>query len=272
MTRLRGNVVRATWGGLVLALVLWGATASAEQPQGRPGVIRIFQVGGGDRCSQTTDTYGNFRDVGPEIPCDDHYKDGEEIAWWEFLHKTDLKVENSPGHRANWEAWQASAASGATTTRARLAAYDAEQQKQTEQHTSLSQQFVDGGRCEPDKTGGKDYTCEEVVLSFQRDYWLALQGDHQAQDNVAYCFEVPGPQTGPEYQPPCHGVPKPNATMQCAWYLVAASSGHPESAKSAENYHDNDCDKQPLYVRQAILGTASELFQRIYNRSMPVAQ
>jgi hypothetical protein len=78
MKRLRiNNVVRAA----CLTFVVWGATASAEEPQGRPGVIR--EPGG--RCFQLTDNYGDFRDSGREIPCDDRYKEGEEIANLEFM-------------------------------------------------------------------------------------------------------------------------------------------------------------------------------------------
>ena len=68
---------RAIWWGLALAFVVWGATALAEEPQARPGVICGFD----DKCHQVIETYGDFRDLGPEIPCDDRYKDGEKIAY-----------------------------------------------------------------------------------------------------------------------------------------------------------------------------------------------
>jgi hypothetical protein len=59
----------------------------------------------------------------------------------------------------------------------------------------------------------------------------------------------------------------------CAWYRVAASSGHPKSAKSAENYgYVFECDKKPMYERQAILGTASELFLHIYHQPILLAR
>ena len=59
----------------------------------------------------------------------------------------------------------------------------------------------------------------------------------------------------------------------CAWLLVAASSGHPKSAHAAEKYgYVEECDNKPSYVRQTILGTASDLFQRIYHRPLPIAR
>jgi len=55
--------------------------------------------------------------------------------------------------------------------------------------------------------------------------------------------------------------------------LVAASSGHPKSAKAAEYFGDvYECDKKPWAERQAILGTASQLFERIYHRPLPLAR
>ena len=84
-----------------------------------------------------------------EIQCDDRYKEGELIASWEFTFKNNLKMENSPGHRAGWEAWRASAASGATTEKARLEALEAEERKQAEQHTDASKPFFTGRAAKP---------------------------------------------------------------------------------------------------------------------------
>ena len=251
----------------------------AEEPQARPGVIRDPFTFGSDKCFQTTDTYGNFRDQGSEIPCDDRYKEGEKIAHDEFVWKTKLKMENSPHNRANWEAWQASAASGATTYEARLKAFEAEQQKQIEPHVDLSKPFLHG-TCQPNDEKEKNDKealkrgCEFDEINFQRNYWLALQGDHQTQELVAWCFENDWPQaTMLSARWHCHRVVYPDETMMCAWYLVAASSGHPKSAEAAESYgYVHECDKKPLYERQAILGTASNLFLRIYHRPMPVAR
>lgn len=258
---------------LLATLLLIAPVASAEEPQARPGVIRQ-----GDKCFQPTDTYGDFRDTGREIPCDDRYKEGEKIAEWEFLLKTNLKMENSPGHVADWEAWQASAASGATTWIGRFDAFIAELQKQGAQHPDAAKPFLHG-RCQPNEQS--EQTSKEALLRgckhdeamFQRDYWLALQGDHKAQEHVAWCSQDDTRATMLATKWPCHRVVEANETMMCAWYLVAASSGHPESSHSAEQYgYVYECDKKPMYVRQAILGTASELFLRIYHRPLPVAQ
>jgi hypothetical protein len=260
---------------VTLALsLLTGACGAAQEPQGRPGVIRN-PFGG--PCYHITDT-SEWRDLSrtiPEIPCDDRYKEAESIAGWEFRLKDDLKRENSPGNKVYWEAWQASAASGATTFMGRLEANTAEIGKLAEQHADLSRPFLHGG-CQPwtkeevkNKEVLKD-ACKYEEKQFQLNYWLALQGDHQAQENVASCFNYYGP--APAIQN-CNRVVDPDKNMMCAWYLVAASSGHPESSKSAEKYgYVEECDKKPMYERQAILGTASELFLRIYHRPMPVAR
>jgi hypothetical protein len=188
-------------------------------------------------------------------------------------------MDNSPGNKASWEAWQASAASGATTYEARIKANEAEWEKQAKLHAQLSKPFLHG-TCQPnrkDEENNKvllERNCEGTEIVFQRDYWLALQGDNSAQRSVARCFQDDVPQaTDLAYRWPCHRVVYPDETMMCAWYLVASSSGHPKSADAAEYYgYINECDKKPLYLRQAILGTASDLFLRIYHRPMPVAQ
>jgi hypothetical protein len=115
--------------------------------------------------------------------------------------------------------------------------------------------------------------CAYKKMEFQRNYWFALQGDHLAQKDIAFCFSEGSPNASvvDSYRWPCHRVAHPNETMMCAWYLVAASSGHPKSEQAARDYWD-ECDKKPLYMRQAILGTASELFLRIYHRPLPVAR
>jgi hypothetical protein len=166
--------------------------------------------------------------------------------------KTELEMENSPGNRANWEAWLASAASGATTSEARLEVFAAETRKQGEQHADASRPFLHG-TCQPNDEGEKsnkevlERGCKDDQSRFQRDYWLALQGDHQAQENVAFCFKDDTPSaTGLGYRWPCHRVAAPDETVMCAWYLIAASSGHPKSARSAETYgYVDECDKKP---------------------------
>jgi len=259
--------------GIWVLVGIWGATASAEEPQGRPAFIRM-----GDHCLQTTNTYGDFRDMGREITCDDRYKEGEEIADWEFTYRTNLKMENSPGNRADWEAWQTSAASGATTSKGRLEAFIAETRKQTEQHAD-AKPFLHG-TCQPNSESEQSNketllrNCKDNETMFQRNYWLALQGDHEAQERVAWCFQDDRPRaTALDSRWPCHRVVRPDETVMCAWYLVAASSGHPKSAHSAEQYgYVYECDKKTMYERQAILGTASELFLRIYHRPIPMAR
>src|ERR1019366_7636359 len=105
----------------------------------------------------------------------DRYKDSEKIVGAEFLFKTALKEENSPGHRADWEAWQASAASGATTWMGREEAFSAETRKQAEQHAD-AKPFLHG-TCQPNDES--EQTSKETLLRncknretrFQRDYW-----------------------------------------------------------------------------------------------------
>jgi hypothetical protein len=257
---------------LLATLLLIVPAASAEDPRVRPGVVRL-----GDVCFQTTNISSDFP-WDRKIPCDGRYKDGEEIAGRELLLKEDLNNDNSPRSRADWEAWQASAAAGATTSKARFEAFDAEARKQAEQHADVSKPFLHG-TCQPNNENEKNNKeiqergCKYDETDFQRNYWFALQGDHQAQENVAFCFQDDVPSaTSLGFRWPCHRVVGPDKTMMCAWYLVAASSGHPKSAESAEMYgYVNECDK-PMYVRQAIFGTATELFLRIYHRPIPVAR
>jgi hypothetical protein len=257
---------------LLATLLLIAPAASAQEPQGRPGVIRV-----GNDCNQTTDTHGDFDDIGRKIPCDDRYKEAEKIAYFEFNVKTNLKIENSLITRAELESWLASAASGATTLNGRLDAWDVERRKQAEQHADASKPFL-SQECRPNDEGEKnkelEWGCKFDETRFQRFYWFALQGDHQAQEYVASCFENNVPSAlSLASRWPCHRVVNADETMMCAWYLVAASSGHPKSAKSAEKYgYIYECDKKPMYERQAILGTASALFLRIYHRPMPVAR
>jgi hypothetical protein len=248
--------------------------APIQEAQGRPGVIRSMGSGPCYHVTNTSEQRELSRTI-PEISCDDRYKDAEEIAYWEFQLKDDLKTENSPGHRAYWEAWQASAASGATTLMGRLEANTAEIWKLAEQHADLSRPFLHGG-CHPwtkEETANKEVlkdACKYHEKQFELKYWLALQGDHQAQEGIADCFNYYGP--APAIQN-CNRVVDRDENMMCAWYLVAASSGHPESSKSAEKYgYIEECDKKPIYERQAILGTASALFLRIYQRPMSVAR
>jgi len=251
-------------------MLLLAHAASAQEPQGRPGVIRS-----GSLCLQTTDIPGNSH----EVPCVDRYKEGEEIAFWEDSFKTRFEMNNSPRDRLDWEAWQASAASGATTLDARLDAFDAEQQKQAEQHADVSKPFLHG-MCESNdekEQNNKEVLqrgCKRSLIDFQLDFWFALQGDHGAQMGVAGCFENGAPLGNPLFfQWPCHRVVSPDETVMCAWYLVAASSGHPKSAEAAERYgYVYECDKKAFIERQVILGTASELFLRIYKRPLPLAR
>jgi hypothetical protein len=259
------------------AIVLVASGALAEEPHGRPGVFRDPYFAGVEKCHQVI--YGDVRDLDHEVPCDDRYKEGEKIAGYEFLIKRHLKSENSPGNKADWEAWEASAASGASTFNDRLTAYFAELRKQALQHAE-GRAFL-SGMCQPNNE--KEQTdqaflqgnCKDEEITFQREYWLALQGDHREQENVASCFEQgdSNPKAPLIQRWPCNRVVRADETTMCAWYLVAASSGHKDSSQSAGRYgYDYECDKKPAYVRQAILGTASELFLRIYHRPLPVAR
>jgi hypothetical protein len=160
-----------------------------------------------------------------------------------------------------------------------LGAFESEERKQAEQHADESKPFLHGtclpnDESEENNKEALERNCKSEETHFQRNYWLALQGDHQAQGAVADCFQNDVLQaTLPLARWPCHRVVYPDETMMCAWYLVAASSGHPKSAEAAEQYgYVNECDKKPLYERQTILGTASALFLRIYNRPLPVAR
>jgi hypothetical protein len=216
-----------------------GASFAQTTVEGRPGIIREGTI-----CFQPTDTYGDFRDQGREIPCDDRYKEAESIAGWKFRLKTQLKMDNSLINKASWETWQASAASGARTLHDRLEADDAEQRKQAERHADESKPFLQ--MCQPLREEGRikeegdtphEWFCQFDKTRFQIDYWLALQGDHQAQENVAYCFrEGVATSTIFSIRWPCYGVVRTDETAMSAWLLVAASSGHPESSKSAEKY------------------------------------
>jgi hypothetical protein len=215
-------------------------------------------------------------DIDKERPCDAPYTDVEQIADWEQLLKDNLVHRASPGSQADWEAWQASAAADAQTYDARMEAFIAEEQKQGQQHAAVSQPFL-SVFCKPnfkeEESDPKrlERGCNFDRADFQRNYWLALQGDHRAQEGIAYCFAESA--VSKAYPWPCHLVVVPNETQMCAWYLVAASSGNPNSPHAAEEYGWVwECDKKPFYERQAILGTATDLFQRIYHRPLPLAR
>jgi hypothetical protein len=113
-----------------------------------------------------------------------------------------------------------------------------------------------------------------MLTDFVRNYWLALQSDDSAQMDVAFCFQQDTPNAEDlAMRWPCFRVARANETMQCAWLLVAMSSGYPGSDKAAEQFgYVNECDKKPWSARQATLGTASDLFQRIYHRPLPMAR
>lgn len=246
-----------------LALTLLGGNAATAEPvapaQGRPGIIRL-----GPTC---------YLDIGPEVPCDDRYADSEQIAGIESGLKDALKdTNNSPGAKADWDAWQATAS--ITSFYARLTAYMHELDKQGTEHADAAKPFLYGS-CEGAKEGS--YSCEDKVIEFERYYWLAMQGDYNAQINVAGCFDENNYRAKDALiRWPCARVVLPNEAMMCAWFLVAMSSGHvkrPGEGDAAEDFgYVYECDKKPFAVRQVMLGTASDLFQRIYNRPLPIAR
>lgn len=259
----------------IIAILTSPVAAAAED--GRPGVVRWPALRFDDsmtKCYRPGNVYGSFADLQDhEVPCDERYKDAENIAGFEWGLNTKLKMEDSPGNRADLEAWKATA--GIMLFKTRFDAYYAEGNKQTGQHAYLSRDVAMSSVClwkSDDKD--PDSGCRFARTDFQRDYWFALEGDNGAQMNVASCFQNGEPRaTAPEAKWPCHRVVMPNETMMCAWYLVAASSGHPKSAKAAEYFgYVYECDKRPWAERQAILGTASQLFERIYHRPLPLAR
>jgi hypothetical protein len=257
-----GQFVRSRAAGFLLMFLISPAfgTEDVAPQQGRPGVLRF-----GDLCFQ-----GELF-IGPKVACEDRSADSEKIAGFESTFKMNLE-NGSPGAKADWEAWQTTA--GIASFDAREKAWEAELEKQAAQHADLSAPFITPlclPTYLPEKNKNLERECKHDRISFQRSYWLALQGDHKAQRFVASCFGLPSDTVNGIWA--CHGVVRPDEVMQCAWLLVAMSSAHPESAKAADEYGWlYECDRKPGYKRQATLGTASELFLRIYHRPLPLAR
>jgi hypothetical protein len=258
---ITGQSVRSRSAAFLLLMFLISPASGTEdiaQQQGRPGVFRF-----GDLCVQG--------DMFAKVACEDRTANAEKIAGSESALKKNLE-DGSPGAKADWEAWQATA--GIPSFDAREKAWEAEFEKQAAQHADVSAPFITTlclPTYLPEKNKNLERECKHDRISFQRSYWLALQGDHKAQRFVAGCFGMPPGTVNGIWA--CHGVVRPDEVMQCAWLFVAMSSGHTESAKAADEYGWlYECDKKPGYVRQATLGTAPELFERIYHRPLPLAR
>jgi hypothetical protein len=259
------NIIIATIS-LALSASAFAADNATAATEGRPAIIRMGSV-----CYQPTGD-----DLGPQVPCDDRYSDAERIAGVDWFKKNKLKNTNSPGARADWEAWQAT--TGIASYNARLEAYAQERAKQGAQHADAAKPFL-SGICEqghiafsqdPDLS-----SCEFEVSEFERNYWLAMQGDYEAQLSVGGCFKETAYRADPIFRWPCRRVVRADEAMMCAWYLVAMSSGHVKGGgegDAAEKFgYVYECDKKPWAVRQSMLGTATALFNQIYHRPLPLA-
>lgn len=130
---ITGQTIRSRTAAFLLLMFLTSPAFGTEDvaPQGRPGVLRL-----GDFCFQ-----GEIS--GPQLPCEDSTSDAEKIAGFEWAYKG--TKDGSPRERADWEAWQASASSGAKTAQARSDAFLAELRKQGEQHADGSKPFINAG-------------------------------------------------------------------------------------------------------------------------------
>ena len=147
--------------------------------------------------------------------------DEKRQAWEDSLR---LRAPKSPSDQADWDAWQATRKAKSLDEAMRL--FSEEQQNQARRHANLSFIFL-SGTCDPATIYfttygniGKNIICEKEILKFQRDYWLALQGDYQAQIHIADCFDAKG----------CAGVVRTIPVENCAWLLVALSSGSPDTS------------------------------------------
>jgi len=227
----------------------------------RPGVARL-----GDVCFETS------KGLGSNVPCDARYDDAEKIAGWDFT----FRDRKGPRAKSDFEAWQAT--SGIAKFQERIDAWERELNKQAVEHADASKSFLSGScrQWEEEKTPEAwQRACQFEQSNFQRNYWFALQGDHDAQMNVADCFSNGEPTAELlDARWPCHRVVRADETQLCAWLLIAMSTGDPKSGKAAEDYgYLYECDKKSSWSeRQSIFGTASDLFELIYHRPLPLAK
>ena len=209
---------------LLSTLLLIAPAASAAEPQGRPGVIRLL-----DKCYQTTDLSAGY--FGRQIACDDHYKDAEWIAGYEFVFKNRLKSGGLTGKQSDLGSMAGFGGFwGDDASRPVCSVRDG-----VEQADRAAHRFVQAVcSCRPVRPRQNRQIlylrgCGTVVPAG------LLAGFARRPSGTGECrVLLRGPRG--RYQRPCHGVVEHNETMTCAWYLVAASSGHPKSDQSAEYY------------------------------------
>ena len=187
----------------------------------------------------------------------------EENGYWDEIMK--LKAPQSPTAQADWEAWQV-ARRDAKTAKDAWAIFNQQTLNQGKAHAYLSEQML-SGKCNPQKidfsmrgVGAKAADiCEKEKLQFARNVWLAMQGDYQAQMNVADCFYSS-----------CAGVVKHDFMTYCTWYLIAISSDSPEVNESEITSYSTNCDKKiHPNMKDEFRQTASKLFSVIYHRPLP---
>jgi hypothetical protein len=177
-----------------------------------------------------------------------------------------LNASKSPKGKADWAAWKIAHANEAHSLSEAMALYVREQERQGSDHSSLSTHYL-SGQCNPDRTDlwmygseDKDEVCDRARHQFQRNYWLALQGDYVAQTDVAACFDAELALN------PCVGTVLSSSTEFCAWLLVALSSRSTEiDPLEVVNYRDI-CETRSYSEKRAFRARAFQLFSHIYHK------
>ena len=97
-------------------------------------------------------------------------------------------------------------------------------------------------------SGERAADCRDAVMMFRAAVPKALQGDYQAQRNVAYCLF-----TG------CHGAVRKHPATACAWRIVLLGSAHFRADSGDVSNWRNECGRLDRLTWQTAAGQASRL-------------
>jgi hypothetical protein len=92
----------------------------------------------------------------------------------------------------------------------------------------------------------------------------ALQGDYEAQRNLAGCLG--------EKPAECPFQPAPQPVEACTWRMIIVTSEHPKVTDTDMEAYQRDCGFQTIsqLEQTAALAEAQRLFSEVYKRDIPV--
>jgi hypothetical protein len=133
--------------------------------------------------------------------------------------------------------------------------------KQAASYAHESNRYL-SGRCAPTIKGDDaETTCEFTRAEFQRNYGLALRGDYQAQQDIAFCLGS---------SKLCDGVVTENKALGCAWQMVSLASDDKRITQLDKMEFQDKCERNRTSTEMAIIrGQAEALFARTYQKSLP---